>query len=131
MNQLNNKIKIDRADGAADNASKGVEKMSNASKKMPWHLRFAPGAILRNGLIAVLAIATALTTVQTKAAIFTIDVITSWVIGEGLTAAKNKLLNDNGGMNKNTGRYPCPDRQSRREHCLLAFQLLRLHAQGG
>ena len=101
MNQLNNRINLDRAVGAEENISKGMEKMGNASKKTPWFLRFAPGAILRKkAIIAVLAIAVSLTTVQTKAATFLIDVITSWAIGEGLTAAKNKLLADNGGTNK-------------------------------
>ena len=78
--------------------------MRNSSKKTPWFLRFAPGAILRkSGIIAVLAITcivTSLTPVQTKAAIFTIDMITSWAVGEGLTAAKNALLAANGGTNK-------------------------------
>ena len=101
MNQLNNRINLDRANGAADNISKGEKTMRNSSNKTPWHLRFAPGAILRQiGLIAVLAIAAALTPIQTKAAIFTIDVITSWMIGEGLTASKNALLATNGGTNK-------------------------------
>ena len=40
MHTLNNKIKIDRAVGAVDNASTGEEKMSNSSNKTPWHLRF-------------------------------------------------------------------------------------------
>ena len=46
MSSLNNKIKIDRANGAGQNASTGEEKMRNSSKKTPWHLRFAPGVIL-------------------------------------------------------------------------------------
>ncbi len=40
-----NKIKIDRAVGALENASTGVEKMSHSSTKTPWFLRFAPRAI--------------------------------------------------------------------------------------
>ena len=47
MSSLNNKIKIDRAVCAADNISPGEKTMNNSSKKTPWHLRFAPGAILR------------------------------------------------------------------------------------
>ena len=46
MNQLNNQIKIDRAVGAADNISIEEKTMRNSSTKTPWHLRFAPGAIL-------------------------------------------------------------------------------------
>ncbi len=54
---LNNRINLDRAVAAADNASTGENPMSNSSKKTPWHLRFAPGAILRqSGLIAILAL---------------------------------------------------------------------------
>ena len=108
--------------------------MRNLSKKTPWHLRFAPGAILRkNGLIAVLAltgISAALTPVQTKAATFIIDVIASWAIGDSLTAAKNKLLADNGGLNKTPGATLAPTAKSRREHGLLAFQLLRANHEG-
>ena len=47
MRTLNNKNRIDRAVGAADNISKGEKTMRNSSTKTPWHLRFAPGAILR------------------------------------------------------------------------------------
>ena len=45
MNQLNNRINLDRAVGAAENISKGKNPMRNSSKKTPWRLRFA-GAIL-------------------------------------------------------------------------------------
>ena len=63
MRKLKNEIKIDRANGAADNASTEEGTMRNSSKKTPWFLRFAPGAILRkSGIIAVLAISTLLTT---------------------------------------------------------------------
>ena len=103
MNQLNNRINLDRAVGAEDNASKGGEKMSNSSKKTPWHLRFAPGAILRkSGLIAVLALTgliTALTPIQTQAGWkLVVDTITSWLIGKSLDAATTALLRANGGI---------------------------------
>ncbi len=64
MVQLNNKNRIDRAIGAADNISTGEKKMSNSSKKTPWHLCFVPGAILRQIGLAVLAL-TMLVGVQT------------------------------------------------------------------
>ncbi len=41
MRTFYNKNRIDRAVGAAENASTGVEKMIDSSPKMPWHLRFA------------------------------------------------------------------------------------------
>ena len=47
MNQLNNRINLDRAIAAVENASTGEKTMNNSSTKTPWHLRFAPGAILR------------------------------------------------------------------------------------
>ena len=47
MRKLNNRINLDRANRAADNISPGEKTMRNSSKKTPWHLRFAPGAILR------------------------------------------------------------------------------------
>ena len=45
MRTRNNKNKIDRAICAADNISTGEKTMRNSSKKTPWHLRFAPGAL--------------------------------------------------------------------------------------
>ena len=104
MRTLNNKNRIDNSSGIGqDNTNKAMQYASE-TKKTPWHLRFAPGAILRkNGIIAVLALATLLTTVQTKAAIFTIDMIVSWAVGEGLTAAKKALLAANGGSSKSPG----------------------------
>ena len=47
MNQLNNRINLDRAVGEEEHASTGENPMRNSSKKTPWHLRFAPGAIMR------------------------------------------------------------------------------------
>ena len=109
MIQLNNRINLDRAVGAEEHASQQEATMRNASTKTPWHLRFAPGAILRkNGLIAVLAIATALTPVQTKAAIFTIDMIVSWAVGEFLSRGTKELLAANGGSSKTPGATLAP-----------------------
>ena len=45
MRTRNKQINLDRANCAADNASKGEETMRNSSKKTPWYLRFAPGAL--------------------------------------------------------------------------------------
>ena len=56
MHKLNNRINLDRANSAADNASKEGATMRNSSKKTPRHLRFAPGAILRQIGLAVLAV---------------------------------------------------------------------------
>ena len=47
MRTLNNKINLDRANGAEEHASQEEATMRNASTKTPWHLRFAPGVILR------------------------------------------------------------------------------------
>ena len=101
MRKLNDRINLDRAVGAEDNASKGVTPMRNSSKKTPWHLRFAPGAILRqSGIIAVLAIATALTPIQTQANPWKwlVETITSWAVGKSLDAATEALLRANGGI---------------------------------
>ena len=65
MRTRNNEINLDRAVGAADNASKGEEQMNNSSKKTPWHLRFAPGAILRPiGRLAFKAVSLASAIIQ-------------------------------------------------------------------
>ena len=58
MRTLNNKNRIARAVGAAENSSKGVEKMIDSSPKMPWHLRFAPGALNLKGMAATAGIGT-------------------------------------------------------------------------
>ena len=41
MKQIDHPINLDRANGAEDNASKGMEQMGNSSTKMPWYLLFA------------------------------------------------------------------------------------------
>ena len=41
MRTRNKQINLDRANGAAENASKEEATMRNASKKTPWHLRLA------------------------------------------------------------------------------------------
>ena len=77
MVQLNNKNRIDRAVGAADNASKEGATMRNSSKKMLWFLRFVPGSILRKIGLAVLAL-TVLVGVQSAQAQINIDSTTEW-----------------------------------------------------
>ena len=47
MRTRNKQINLDRAVGAEEHASQQEATMRNSSKKTPWHLRFAPGAILR------------------------------------------------------------------------------------
>ncbi len=58
MNPFNSKNKIDRAVSAAENVSKGEEKMSNSSTKTPWYLRFAPCALKLKGIAATAGIGT-------------------------------------------------------------------------
>ena len=62
MTQLNNNKQLDNSTGIGqDNSNKAMQPASE-TKKTPWHLRFAPGAILRqSGLIAVLAVVAVLT----------------------------------------------------------------------
>ena len=66
MHPLNNKNRLDESVGIGqDNPNEAMQPASETKKK-PWHLRFAPGAILRkSGLVAVLAVTTALTPIQT------------------------------------------------------------------
>ena len=58
MHTLNNKNKIDRANSAAENISIGEEKMSHSSKKTPWFLRFAPGAMNLKSIAATAGLGT-------------------------------------------------------------------------
>ena len=57
MRKLNNRINLDRANSAADNISTGENPMRNASKKTPWHLRFAPGALRLKEMAATAGVA--------------------------------------------------------------------------
>ena len=56
MRTRNKQINLDRAVGAEEHASQQEKPMRNASTKTPWHLRFAPGAVLRQIGLAVLAL---------------------------------------------------------------------------
>ena len=100
MKQLDHQINLDRAVGAEDNASQGVTPMRNSSKKTPWFLRFAPGAVLRKkAIIAIIAGVAVLTPVQTYASWkLLVDTITSWSIGKTLDAAVEAMLRANGGI---------------------------------
>ena len=116
MNQLNNRINLDRAVAAVENASTGEKTMNNSSKKTPWHLRFAPGAIRqrlnqwnwrkKTALVTALAITAAGTfAYQYKAAAawpaiiaasygtdFFVKLFTGYAITQGLNAAFNTAI---------------------------------------
>ena len=73
MTQLNSKKRLDNSNGIGqDNPNETMN-----AKKSPWHLRFAPGAILRQIGLAVLAL-TMLFGVQSATAQITIDSTTEW-----------------------------------------------------
>ena len=66
MRKLNDRINLDRAVGAEEHASQQEATMNNASTKTPWHLRFAPGAILRPiGRLVSQAVSLGVSLVQT------------------------------------------------------------------
>ena len=93
MTQLNSQINLDRANGAEDNASTGEEKMIHSSKKTPWFLRFAPGAILRKkAIIAILAVVALLTPISAMAAHPVVVFIGGWAAGEALSDTKQELM---------------------------------------
>ena len=53
--------RLDNSSGIGQDNSNGTMQTASETKKTPWHLRFAPGAILRkSGIIAVLAVVTLL-----------------------------------------------------------------------
>ena len=65
MRTRNKRINLDRTVGAEENISPGEKTMRNASTKTPWHLRFAPGAILRQiGRLAFKAVSLASAIIQ-------------------------------------------------------------------
>ena len=104
MRTLNNRINLDRANGAEENTSKEAMQPASATPAKK-------GLLNRIGVLAVLALtglATLLTPIQTKAAIFTIDMIVSWAVGDFLSAAKKELLTSNGGPNKTPGATLAP-----------------------
>ena len=94
MNQLNNRINLDRAVGAGDNASKEETTMRNSSKKTPWHLRFAPGAILRKkAIIAIIAVVAVLTPISAIAVHPVVASLYGWGAGQTLNAAQKAIIN--------------------------------------
>ena len=67
--------------------------MRNSSKKTPWHLRFAPGAILRKkAIIAIISVVAVLTPISAMALNPVVTFIIGWVAGQTLTAAKKATI---------------------------------------
>ena len=119
MRKLKNEIKIDRANCAAEYASKEEATMRNSSKKTPWHLRFAPGAILRKkAIIAILALATVLSPISAIAVHPVVAFLYGWAAGETLGEAKQALM-DHYLSAKNGDRI--------RQWRILGVQLLQRH----
>ena len=92
MIQLNNRINLDRAVAAVENASTGEEKMRNSSKKTPWFLRFAPSRLQKKAIIAIIAVVALLTPVSAMALHPAIVFIIGWTAGQVLTAAKQATI---------------------------------------
>ena len=100
MRTLNNNQRLDNSSGIGqDNTNKAMQPASE-TKKTPWFLRFAPGAILRKkAIIAIIAGVAVLTPVQTYASWkLIVETVTSWAIGKALDAATEALLRANGGI---------------------------------
>ncbi len=93
MIQLNNRINLDRAKCAGDNASKGEKTMRNSSNKTPWHLRFAPSCLRKKAIIAIVAVVALLTPISAMALHPVVVFLTGWAAGQTLTAAKQALIN--------------------------------------
>ena len=92
MHKLNNRINLDRANGADEHTSKGEEKMRNSSKKTPWRLRFT-GAILRKkAIIAIIALVALLTPISAMALHPIVTFILGWGGSQTLTAAKKAAI---------------------------------------
>ena len=111
MRTLKQQNRIDESTGIGQDNSKEAMQTASENNETPATAKKSRWTRKRIGVLAVLAIAgivTALTPIQTKAAIFTIDLITSWAIGDALTTAKNALLAANGGMNKTPGATLAP-----------------------
>ena len=65
---------------------------ASETKKTPWHLRFAPGAILRKkAIIAIIAVVALLTPISAVAAGKIVVFIIGWTAGQVLTEAKEAL----------------------------------------
>ena len=94
MQTRNNKNKIDRAICAAENISTGEKTMSNSSKKTPWFLRFAPGAILRKkAIIATIVVVALLAPISALAVHPVVAFLYGWLGGQTLSTAKQALIN--------------------------------------
>ncbi len=111
MRKLNNENRLDNSSGIGqDNPNEAMQPASE-NKESPATAKESRWTRKRIGVLAVLAltgIATALTPIQTKAAIFTIDMIVSWAVGEFLSTGKKELLALNGGSSKTPGATLAP-----------------------
>ena len=58
MRKLNNRINLDPANGAVENASKEEATMRNLSTKTPWFLHFAPGSLNLKEMAATAGLST-------------------------------------------------------------------------
>ena len=68
--------------------------MSHSSKKTPWFLRFAQGAVLRKkAIIAAIAVVALLTPVSAMALHPVVVFLLGWTAGQTLTAAKKAAIN--------------------------------------
>ena len=66
---------------------------ASQTKKSPWHLRFAPGAILRKkAIIAIIAVVALLTPISAMAVHPVVAFIGGWAAGETLGEAKQALM---------------------------------------
>ena len=93
MRTLNNKNRLANSSGIGqDNPNKAMQTASE-TKKTPWHLRFAPGAILRKkAIIAIIAVVALLTPVSAMALHPVVVFLLGWTAGQTLTAAKQSTI---------------------------------------
>ena len=92
MNLLNNKNRLDESSGIGQENSNEAMQPASQSKKTPWHLRFAPGAILRKkGIIAIIAVVALLTPISAMALHPVVVFLLGWGAGQTLTESKELL----------------------------------------
>ena len=94
MSSSNNNKSLDNSSGIGQDNPNEAMQTASETKKTPWFLRFAPGAILRKkAIIAIIAVVAVLMPVSALAVHPIVAFLYGWGAGQTLTTAKQALIN--------------------------------------
>ncbi len=93
MTPLNTNKRLDESTGIGQDVPNKAMQPASETKKMPWHLRFAPGAILRQIGLTILAVVAVLAPISAMAVHPVVAFIGGWAASETLSETKQRLMN--------------------------------------